>query len=130
MKLAITCDNNEVFQHFGHTPGFAVFETNEKEIISETQLSSGTSGHGALATLLKEAGIDVLICGGIGGGAINALGQAGIRVIGGASGNVRLVAEAFLNGSLSVRADFHCNHHHHAEGHDCGSHSCGGKCSH
>lgn len=130
MKIAVTCENNNVFQHFGHTPGFAIFETNENAVISETFLDSGSSGHGALAALLKEAGVDVLICGGIGAGAINALSQAGIRVIGGAEGSVRTVAEDFVKGSLSVRSDFHCNHHHHEEGHDCGSHSCGGNCSH
>ena len=130
MKIAITCDNNEVFQHFGHTPGFAIFETNTDGIISEKLLSSGGSGHGALAAVLKNEGVDVLICGGIGAGAINALGTAGIQVIGGAAGNVREVAEAFVSGTLCVRENFHCNHHHHGSGHDCGSHSCGGNCSH
>ena len=103
MKIEITCENGSVFQHFGHTPGFAIFEAEGDTIISETLLSSGDSGHGALAGLLKESAVDVLICGGIGGGAINALGQAGIKVIGGASGNVREVAEAFVKGTLKVR---------------------------
>ena len=129
MKIAITCDNNEVFQHFGHTPGFAVYETDAKGIISEKLLSSDGSGHGALAAVLKNEGVNVLICGGIGAGAINALGASGIQVIGGAEGCVRDVAEAFVNGTLRVRENFHCNHHH-GSGHNCGSHSCGGNCSH
>jgi predicted Fe-Mo cluster-binding NifX family protein len=125
MKIAITCENNQVFQHFGHTPGFAVFEIEDGKVVSQKELSSGGTGHGALATLLAEAQIDLLICGGIGGGAINALGNAGIEVVGGAAGDVREVAEAFAAGTLQVREDFHCNHHHHGEGHSCGSHSCG-----
>ena len=125
MKIAVTCENNQVFQHFGHTPEFAVYEIDAGNIVSEKILSSGDSGHGALATLLAGEKIDVLICGGIGGGAINALANAGIQVVGGAEGNVREVAEAFANGTLQVRADFHCNHHHHGEGH-----TCSGKCSH
>ena len=125
MIIAVTCENNQVFQHFGHTPEFAVYEVNGNEIVSEKLLSSGDSGHGARATLLAQEKVDTLICGGIGGGAINALANAGIRVIGGAQGDVREVAEAFVNGTLQVRADFHCNHHHHGEGHSCGS-----KCSH
>lgn len=133
MKIAVTCENDQVFQHFGHTPGFAVFEAVDGKITSEKMLPSGNSGHGALATLLAFEQVEVLICGGIGGGAINALGNAGIKVIGGASGNVREVAEAFVNGTLQVRADFHCNHHHgehtcgshsHEDGHTCGSHGC------
>ena len=124
MKIAITCENNQVFQHFGHTPGFALFEIADGRIVSEKMLSSGSSGHGALATLLALEQVETLICGGIGGGAINALGNAGIKVIGGAAGNVREVAEAFAAGTLQVRADFHCNHHHHGEGHTCGEHGC------
>ena len=124
MKIAVTCENDQVFQHFGHTPGFAVFETEAGKIISEKRISSGDSGHGALAVLLSEEKIDLLICGGIGGGAVNALAQANIFVVGGAEGNVREVTEAFLNGTLQVRAEYHCNHHH-GDGHNCGSHGCG-----
>ena len=130
MKIAVTCEDHQVFQHFGHTPGFAIFETQDGKVISEKQLSSGDSGHGALAALLAEERVDVLICGGIGSGAVNALQSAYIMVVGGAEGDVREVAEAFANGTLKVRENFHCNHHHHGEGHDCGSHSCGGNCSH
>ena len=130
MKIAVTCENNEVFQHFGHTPGFAVFEADNGKIISQKLISSGDSGHGALAAILADEKIDLLICGGIGGGAINALANAGIQVVGGAQGNVQEVVNAFLAGTLTVRENFHCNHHHHGEGHDCGSHSCGGTCSH
>lgn len=124
MKIAITCENGQVFQHFGHTPGFAVFEAVDGKITSEKILSSGDSGHGALASLLAFEQIDVLICGGIGGGAINALGNAGIKVVGGAAGDVREVAEAFVAGTLQLRENFHCNHHHHGEGHTCGEHGC------
>ena len=131
MKIAVTCDNGMVFQHFGHTPGFALFEVENGVITGEKEISSGDSGHGALATLLASEKVDMLICGGIGGGAINALAQNGIEVIGGAEGNVREVVEALLAGNLKVRENFHCNHHHdHGEGHNCGSHSCGsGNCS-
>lgn len=131
MKIAVTCENHQVFQHFGHTPGFAVFEAENGQIISEKLLSSGESGHGALAMLLAQEKVDVLICGGIGGGAINALRQAFILVVGGAEGDVREVAEAFLNNSLKLRENFRCSHHHHGEGHTCGDHGCGsGSCSH
>ena len=130
MKLAVTCSDGNVFQHFGHTPGFAVFETENSNIISEKYLSSGDSGHGALASLLAGEKVDVLVCGGIGPGAVNALAKAGIEVIGGAEGNVREVVQALISGTLQVRADYHCNHHHAEGGHDCGSHSCGGNCSH
>lgn len=129
MKIAVTSEDGEVFQHFGHTPGFTLFETDGKNILSETELSSGETGHGALAGLLAEKDVDLLICGGIGGGAVQALASAGIRVIGGASGKVRDVVRGLLDGTLQVRSDFHCHHHdsgeHHCGSHGCGSHSCG-----
>lgn len=130
MKIAVTCENGMVFQHFGHTPGFAVFEVENGVITGEKQLSSGESGHGALAALLAEEKVELLICGGIGGGAVNALANAGIKVIGGAEGGVRAVVTAYLTGTLQLRADFHCNHHHHEERHSCGSHGCGSKSCH
>ena len=126
MKIAVTCENSMVFQHFGHTPEFAVFEVENQNIVSEKRLPSGDAGHGALAGVLAQEQVDLLICGGIGGGAVNALTEAGIKVIGGASGNVRQVTEAYPNGTLETRSDFHCQHHHdHGNGHNCGSHSCG-----
>ena len=132
MIIAVTRQDNEVFQHFGHTPAFAVFTAENNAITSEKLLECGDSGHGALASLLAAENVDVVICGGIGGGAINALKAANIKVIGGASGNVREAAEKYLAGSLKVRLNFFCNHHHdHGEGHTCGDHGCGSdKCSH
>lgn len=132
MIIAVTCENNEVFQHFGHTPAFVIYTAENNEITSEKILGCGDSGHGALAALLANENVDVLICGGIGGGAINALKEANIKVIGGASGDVRTAAENYLTGKLKVRLNFFCNHHHeHGEGHTCSDHGCGSdKCSH
>jgi len=125
MKIAVTCENNEVFQHFGHTPEFAVFSVEEGKVASKRILSCGESGHGALAGLLKEGGVELLICGGIGGGAQMALAEAGVRLIGGAAGNVDEVVAAFLKGELSVNPDFQCHHHDHDGEHGCGEHHCG-----
>jgi len=125
MKIAVTCENNEVFQHFGHTPEFAVFTVDGETILGKEILPCGGTGHGALAGLLRDFGVDLLICGGIGGGAQNALAEAGIRLVGGASGNVDEVVAAFLSGVLAVKGDYQCHHHSHEEGHSCGSHGCG-----
>ena len=124
MRIAVTCENNQVFQHFGHTPEFAVFDIEDGKIKDMRIESTGESGHGALAGLLSGNNIDLLICGGIGGGAQMALAEAGIELIGGASGNVTDVVNAYLNGTLKVNAAFQCNHHH-GENHKCGEHGCG-----
>jgi len=111
MKIAVTCENNEIFQHFGRTPEFAIFEVDDKRIIKETRKSSGGAGCGALAGILKEEGADVLICGGIGGGAFNAVKSAGIQVVGGVSGNVRQIAEEYVAGTLTTKDDYLCDRH-------------------
>ncbi len=134
MKIAVCQENGEVFQHFGHTPEFLVCEVADGRVGSSEVLPSGVIGHGALAGLLREGGIGLLLCGGIGGGALAALAEAGVKVIGGVSGNAREAVEAYLAGTLAPREDFRCSHHDHGEGHSCdgrheeGGHRCGGHC--
>ena len=128
MRVAVAYDNGEVFQHFGRTEAFKVYEVEENKIISSEVLESNGVGHGALAGLLAEQGISVLICGGIGGGAQSALAEAGIELCSGAQGDADAAVEAYLKGEL-VSTGVNCDHHH-EEGHSCGSHedghSCGG----
>lgn len=125
MRIAVTYDNGTVFQHFGRTESFKVYEVADGKILSSEVIGSNGTGHGALAGLLAEHTIDVLICGGIGGGAQNALAEAGIAVCSGAQGDTDDAVEAYLKGEL-VNAGTTCDHHHHEDGHACGEHGCGG----
>ena len=131
MKIAVTYDNGNVFQHFGKTENFKVYEVEDDKVVSSEVIGSNGTGHGALAGLLAEQGINVLICGGIGEGAQTALTEAGIEMVAGAQGNTDDVVKAYLKGEL-VSTGANCDHHHHEEGHSCGSHeeghSCGGSC--
>lgn len=130
MKIAVTYDNGDVFQHFGKTEQFKVYEIEEGKVTFSEVISSNGTGHGALAGLLADRGINVLICGGIGGGAQAALADAGITLCSGAKGNADDAVAAYLKGEL-VSSGANCDHHH-EEGHDCGSHeghSCGGHCA-
>lgn len=128
MKIAVTYDNGTIFQHFGRTETFKIYEVEDGRIISSEVIGSNGIGHGALAGLLAENGINVLICGGIGGGAQSALTDAGIELCAGAQGDADQAVEAYLKGEL-VSAGVTCDHHH-GEGHSCGGHgeghSCGG----
>ena len=126
MKIAATYDNGNIFQHFGKTETFKVYEVEDNKVVSSEVISSNGTGHGALAGLLAEQGISVLICGGIGGGAQTALAEAGIEVCSGAQGNTDEAVEAYLKGELTS-AGTTCDHHHHEEGHSCGD-SCGDSC--
>lgn len=125
MKLAVTYNNGEIFQHFGHTEYFKIYEIQDGKIQESQVVSTNGQGHGALAGFLKEQGVTSLICGGIGGGAKNALADADILVYGGVSGNADEAAKALLNGTLQFNPNVTCNHHSHEDGHSCGSgHSC------
>lgn len=124
MRIAVTYENGEIFQHFGHTQQFKVYDVEGQEIVKEQIADTMGNGHGALAGFLLENGVDTLICGGIGGGAQNALAEAGIRLYGGASGNADDAVRALIGGTLAYNPDVQCNHHDHGEGHSCGEHSC------
>lgn len=119
MKLAVTYENGQVFQHFGHTEQFKVYEVEDGTIKNQEIVDTNGNGHGALAGFLKELGVSVLICGGIGGGARTALAEAGIELYPGANGDADAQVKAFLDGKLAYDPDTVCSHHHHEEGHSC-----------
>ena len=132
MKIAVTYENGQVFQHFGHTEQFKIYTVEDGKIVSSEVVDTNGSGHGALAGFLGAYGVDTLICGGIGGGARVALAEAGIELYPGASGDADAQVAALLAGNLAYDPDTMCQHHGsgHGEGHSCGghdhSHGCGG----
>ena len=126
MKIAVTYENGEIFQHFGHTAQFKVYDVQDGVVVKEEIIDTNGSGHGALAGLLYDLGIEALICGGIGGGAQAALAQAGIKLFGGVSGDADEAVAAYIAGILSYDPDAKCDHHdHHGQEHTCGDHGCG-----
>ncbi len=126
MKIAVTYENGQIFQHFGHTQFFKIYDIADCKIVKEQVIPTLGSGHGALAGFLTMNGVDTLICGGIGGGAQMALAQAGIKLYGGVNGSADEAVNALLSGSLGYDPCVKCNHHEHNDnGHSCGSHGCG-----
>ena len=112
MKIAVTYDNGNIFQHFGKTETFKVYEVEDDKVVSSEVIGSNGEGHGALAGLLAGQNVDVLICGGIGGGAQTALAEAGVELCSGAQGDADQAVEAYLKGELVSRGAT-CDHHHH-----------------
>lgn len=127
MRIAVTYENGQVFPHFGHTEAFKIYEVENNEIVRSVILPTGAFGHGALADFLKQAGVQLVICGGIGGGAIAALNAAGILLKGGVSGDADQAVRDFLDGKLPDVVPV-CSHH--GEGHSCGHHEADGSCGH
>lgn len=141
MKIAITYENGQIFQHFGRTEAFKIYEIEEGAVVSSKVIGTDGNGHGDLAGYLMEQGVCTLICGGMGGGAKMALEQAGIEVYAGVSGDADQAVDAYLAGNLSITTEANCNHHGHGdhEGHEGGCHrheghnhegGCGGGCHH
>ena len=133
MRIAVTYENGEIFQHFGHTEQFKLYDVEDGRIVSAQIVATNGSGHGALAGFLNAAQADALICGGIGMGARNALAEAGIMLYGGVSGSADAAAKALAEGTLQFDPNAQCDHHghHHGERHECGHHDGEGhECGH
>lgn len=130
MRIAVTYANGEIFQHFGRTEQFKVYDVENGQVLRSQVVDTGGQGHGALAGVLQQLGADVLICGGIGGGAQAALAQAGIQLFGGVTGPADEAVADYLAGTLHYVPGIRCDHHDHGHDHDCGSHGCGGGCHH
>ena len=121
MRIAIPYENGMIYQHFGHTAQFKLYDTEGGEIVSSQVVNTAGSGHGALAGFLKAAQVDALVCGGIGGGAQVALAEAGIRLYAGVEGLADMAAKALAAGTLLYDPNARCDHHDH----ECGEHDCG-----
>ena len=127
MKIAVTYDNGNIFRHFGRTEFFKVYEIEDNKVVSSEVIGSNGIGHSALAGLLADQSVDVLICGGIGEGAQRALSDAGVRLMAGAEGDADQALEAYLKGEL-VSTGSNCDHHHHEDGHSSSGHGEGHSC--
>ena len=128
MKIAVTYENGQIFQHFGHTEQFKIYTVEDGKVVSAAVVDTNGSGHGALAGFLAKQNGTVLICGGIGGGAQMALASAGIQLFGGVSGSCDVAVEAYLANNLGYNPNVKCDHHDHEHNdgaHSCGNHGCG-----
>ena len=128
MKIAVTFDNGEIFQHFGHAEQFKIYNVESDVVVSSEVVSTNGSGHSAIAQFLVDNSVDTLICGGIGGCAQRALTAGNIKLYGGVVGNADEAVAALLSGTLVFDPDAKCSHHTHSEGEH--HHACGGHCHH
>lgn len=130
MRVAVTYENEEIFQHFGRTAQFKLYDVENNEITSTEVVDTNGNGHGALTGILSAMKVDVLICGNIGGGAQVSIEQAGIKLCGGVCGSADKAVEDLLADKLEANLEKHCDQHgrHHGGGHHCGEnkHGCAG----
>ena len=121
MKIAVTYENGDVFQHFGRTQEFKVYDVEDNKVISSRVIGNDGLSHGALGEILMRERVDVFICGGIGGGARQMIESRGIKLLPGVHGNADAAVDAYLAGNLEYDPNTSC--HEHGEHHNC-THSC------
>lgn len=115
MRIAVTYENGEIFQHFGHTENFKIYDIEDDRVVETEVVPTFGLGHEALAGMLEGMEINVVICGGMGAGAQAALSECDIEICAGQSGNADDAVEAYLRGEL-VDSGVNCNHHDEDEG--------------
>lgn len=122
MKIAVPVRNNEVDDHFGHCEEYAIFSVSADNKIENIERLASPVGCGCksnIAAVLQDMGVDLMLAGNMGNGALNVLHRHGIEVCRGCSGDIGKLVESFLNGELSDSGVGCHQHDHHAEGHQC-----------
>lgn len=119
MKIAVSCNGTQIWAHFGHCENFMIYETEGTQITAENPVPNPGHRPGFLPNFLADAGVEVIISGGMGGGAVDIFNERGVEVVLGASGEAKLAVEAYLKGELESTGSI-CHEHEHA--HECGDH--------
>lgn len=112
MKIAVTYLKGNVFQHFGKTEYFKIYEVENNEIIKSYVIDNNGITHCALIDYLKENNVDTLICGGLGYGAVSKLNELNIKLYAGVSGFADDAVKKLLNGSLEYDNSHTCEDEH------------------
>lgn len=123
MKIAVPYENGMIFQHFGKSKVFKIYNVVDFKVTDTHIVNSDVTGHTGLSELLRNNMVNCVICGGIGTGAKNMLGKFGIEIYPGVTGLSDNAVEKLLNGTLMYNLDSVCDHHHSEE-----EHSCSGDC--
>ncbi|MFI3168072.1 MAG: NifB/NifX family molybdenum-iron cluster-binding protein [Bacillota bacterium] len=119
MKIAVSCNGNQIWAHFGHCENFMVFDVENGVITAENSVANPGHKPGFLPNFLADMGVEVIISGGMGGGAVDIFNQRGVEVVLGAQGDAKTAVSSYLAGNLQSTGSI-CNHHEHAD--SCGNH--------
>lgn len=115
IKIAVASENEKVTEHFGHCINFNIFEAQNGQIVKSQSIENPGHKPGFLPNFLNNMGVNIIISGGMGSGAIDIFNEKGIQVITGASGDAKLVTQAYLNGNLKSTGTVCHEHQHHNE---------------
>ena len=122
MKVAVPTRGNVVDDHFGHCEAYTIFTVNDNKRIEKTEILPSPQGCGCksnIAAILKEKDVTVMLAGNMGGGALNVLKNNGIEVYRGCCGDVRQLAEDFLEGKIGDSGEGCKSHEQQGQEHQC-----------
>lgn len=121
MKIAVSCNGSSIWAHFGHCENFMIFDVEGSKIVSSENVPNPGHKPGFLPNFLADRGVNVIISGGMGGGAVEIFNERGVEVVVGASGDAKEAVEKYLKGELISTGEI-CSHHDHDHDHECGKH--------
>ncbi|NLT18322.1 MAG: Dinitrogenase iron-molybdenum cofactor [Firmicutes bacterium ADurb.Bin080] len=113
-KIAVACDGKNVTEHFGHCESFLIFETDKGAIIAEKNIANPGHKPGFLPNFLHDLGVNTIISGGMGGGAVDIFNSHNIEVVVGNLGGAKEVVEKYLAGKLQSTGSV-CHEHQHKD---------------
>lgn len=117
MKIAVASEGKMVAEHFGHCEGFTLFDVQDQHITGKQFIPNPGHRPGFLPVFLHEKGVNIIISGGMGGGAFDICSEKGVKVVTGASGDAEAAASLYLQGKLKSTGAV-CHKHEHAD--ECG----------
>lgn len=112
MNIAVACAGNQVSGHFGHCENFMIFKEEKGVVVSKENVPNPGHKPGFLPNFLADLGVEVIIAGGMGGGAVDIFNERNIEVILGASGDAESAVNAYLAGTLKSTGSI-CHEHEH-----------------
>ncbi|ADY56782.1 Dinitrogenase iron-molybdenum cofactor biosynthesis protein [Syntrophobotulus glycolicus DSM 8271] len=119
MKIAVASEGPMVSEHFGHCDSFFIFDTEKEQILKSEAVQNPGHRPGFLPNFLNDIGVNVIIAGGMGAGAIEIFTEKNIEIITGVRGNAKIAVEQYLQGQLQSTGSVCHQHQHHGE---CGGH--------
>ena len=112
MRIAVACEGKTITGHFGHCENFLYFDIENDKVVSTQSVPNPGHRPGFLPKFLNDNNVNVIVSGGMGGGAVDLFNQYGIEVIIGACGNAENAVDDYLNGKLQSTGSI-CHEHNH-----------------
>ncbi len=115
MKIAVASEGKNITGHFGHCANFLIYDVENEKITNEESIPNPGHRPGFLPNFLADRGVNVIISGGMGGGAVDIFNERNIEVVIGNMGEAKAAVLKYLKGELETTGSICHEHEHHDE---------------